>query len=205
MKVIDLNTWNRKSLFNHFKDFKDPYFGVVIPFDVTNAFNQSKANGYSFFARYLHDCMKAINAVENLKYRWVDGQIVHYDVIHASATMMRTDKTFGFSLIEFSESLSEFIEAIEKEKERIQNSEALYPPSNGQDCIHCSAMPWLAFTGHKEPVSGEPDSVPKFAFSKIEQKENMVVMNVAINVNHALADGYHVALFKEKFQENLNQ
>lgn len=205
MKVIDINTWNRKSLFNHFKDFKDPYFGVVIPFDVTNAFNHAKNNDYSFFARYLHDCMKAINAVENLKYRLVDGQIVHYDVIHASATIMRADKTFGFSLIEFSENLSEFIEAIDKEKERIQNSGDLYPPRNGQDCIHCSAMPWLAFTGHKEPVSGQPDSVPKLAFSKVEHKENAMIMNIAINVNHALADGYHVALFKEKFQENLNQ
>lgn len=205
MKIIDINTWNRKLLYNHFKDFKDPYFGVVIPFDVTNAYNQAKNNKYSFFARYLHDCMKAINSIENLKYRLIDGQVVHYDIIHASATMMRADKTFGFSFIEFSENLSKFMRSIELEKERIQNSVALYPSINGQDCIHCSTIPWFEFTGHKEPVSGQQDSVPKLAFSKIAKKENKMMMNVAINVNHALADGYHVALFKEKFQENLNK
>ena len=29
-------------------------------------------------------------------------------------------------------------------------------------------------------------------------------MNVGISVSHALVDGYHVGLFVEKFQENLN-
>lgn len=205
MKIIDINTWNRKHHFNHFKDFKDPYFGVVIAFDVTNAYSQAKSNGYSFFARYLHDCMKAINAVENLKYRIENGKVVVHDIIHASSTMMRDDNTFGFSFITFSESLTEFIKSIEKEKFRIQNTIDLYPPKNSQDCIHCSAMPWSTFTGHKEPVSGLPDSVPKLAFSKIEHKDKTMIMNVAINVNHALVDGYHIGLFQEKFQKYLNQ
>mgnify|MGYP001396738672 FL=1 len=31
------------------------------------------------------------------------------------------------------------------------------------------------------------------------------MMNVGINVNHALIDGYHVGQFAELFQKNLNQ
>jgi chloramphenicol O-acetyltransferase type A len=91
------------------------------------------------------------------------------------------------------------------EKERIQGSKNLYPLINSLDCIHCSALPWFTFTGHKEPVSGLLDSVPKLAFSKAERINRSLKMNVSINVNHALVDGYDVGLFVEKFQYYLNK
>ena len=205
MKVIDINTWNRKLHYKHFSALSDPYFSVTIPFNVTNAYKFSKENNVSFFGRYLHDCMKAINAVENFKYRIENDLVVAFDVIHASPTIMRTDNTFGFSFIEFSTDLNSFIKNIEAEKERINSTTDLYPPKNGLDCVHCSALPWLEFVGHKEPVSGVLDSVPKLAFSKTYKKKSKMMMNVAINVNHALVDGYHVKEFSEKFQEYLNK
>ncbi|OIQ28602.1 MAG: chloramphenicol acetyltransferase [Bacteroidetes bacterium MedPE-SWsnd-G2] len=184
---------------------KDPYFGVTIPFDVSVAYKWAKANSKSFFAVYLHDCMTALNSVENLKFRIVDEKVVCYDTIHASATIMRADKTFGFSFIEYAEQLNDFILNLESEKNRIENSKDLYPPVNSLDCIHCSAIPWLNFSGHKEPASGLLESVPKLAFSKIVEQNGKLMMNVAISVNHALADGYHIGLFSEKFQSVLNE
>lgn len=204
MRSIDLNTWNRKQLFDHFNDFADPYFSITIPFDVSNAFKKAKNEGYSFFARYLHDSMKAVNAIENFKFRIEDNKVVRYELIHASPTIMRNDNTFGFSFVEFDDDLNQFIKNIEAEKLRIQNSDDLYPPVNSLDCIHCSAMPWLNFSGHKEPFSGKKDSVPKLAFSQIERKNNRWNMNVSISVNHALVDGYHVSEFSKKFQKYLN-
>ena len=204
MKIIDINTWNRKEHFKHFSGLADPSFAVTIPFDVTKAYQFSKDHKISFFAKYLHDCMKAINTVENLKYRIIDNKIVECDIIHASPTLMRSDNTFGFSFIDFDENLNVFIKNIEAEKHRIENSTNLYPPKNSLDCIHCSAMPWFNFTAHKESVSGGMDSVPKVAFARAEEIGDKLKMNIAINVNHALVDGYHVSLFSEKFQEYLN-
>ena len=91
-----------------------------------------------------------------------------------------------------------------KEKQRILNSDDLYPPVNSRDCIHCSALPWFTFTGHKEPVSGKLQSIPQLAFSKFEKRDDRLIMNVSIHVNHALVDGYHVGLFAEEFQFYLN-
>jgi chloramphenicol O-acetyltransferase type A len=203
-KELDIDRWNRKHHFNHFNALADPYFAVTIPFDVTLAYKKSKDTGSSFFAIYLHDCMKAINAVENFKYRIVDNQVFEYDVIHASATLSRADNTFGFSFIYFSESFKEFNTNIQNEKQRINDSTELYPPVNGLNCIHCSALPWFSFTSQKEPFSGIKDSVPKFAFSKTYKKNDLLMMNVGVHVNHALIDGYHVGQFAERFQTNLN-
>ena len=119
--------------------------------------------------------------------------------------LLRDDKTFGFSFINYSENFEDFNTNIESEKQRINESTALYPPINGLNCIHCSALPWFTFTSQKEPFSGTKDSVPKFAFSKTYKDGDRLLMNVGISVSHALVDGYHVGLFVEKFQENLNR
>ena len=87
IEKIRLSAWNRKHHFNHFNALADPYFAVTIPFDVSKAYKKSKDTGSSFFAIYLHDCMKAINAVENFKYRIIDDEVFECDVIHASATI----------------------------------------------------------------------------------------------------------------------
>ncbi len=204
MKILDVNSWNRKQHFEHFSKLADPYFGVTIPFDVDKAYRLCKDNNISFFAKYLHACFQAVNDIENLKFRIENNNVVVYDVIHASPTLMRDDKTYGFSFIEFDEDLNIFIKNIDLEKKRINTTKNLYPPVNGLNCVHCSALPWINFSGHKEPVSGLQDSVPKIAFSKATRIHEKLVMNVSINVNHALVDGYHIGLFSEKFQHYLN-
>lgn len=85
------------------------------------------------------------------------------------------------------------------------NGNNLFPVQNTDDCIYCSAMPWLNFSGHKEPLLGVvKESVPKLAFGKFMEIEKRLMMPVSIAVNHALVDGYHVGLFVEKFQDFLN-
>ena len=205
MKLIDLNTWNRKQHFEHFNGLEDPSFAVTIPFDVTMAYKFSKENKVSFFGKYLHDCMRAINLVDNFKYRIVDTDVFELDVIHASPTLMREDKTFGFSFIDYNEDLSVFLNNLIAEKSRINNSTDLFPEKEGINCIYCSAMPWFQFTGHKEPFSKHGISIPKLAFSKALNVNDRLSMNVSINVNHALVDGYHISLFVENFQKFLNE
>ena len=206
MEIIDINTWKRKQHYDHFRTLKDPYFGVVFPVDVSKAYDFAKAHDVSFFGKYLHDCMKAINEIDELKLRIQDDTVVKFETINASATLMRSDQTFGFSYIEFDNELDLFLSHLISEKNRIETTGALFPLRNDLECIHCSAMPWVNFSGHKEPISGALDSVPKLAFSKIiKENDGKMMMNVSINVNHALVDGYHVGLFAEKFQHYLNK
>jgi chloramphenicol O-acetyltransferase type A len=46
--------------------------------------------------------MKAINDVDALKLRIQEEQVVKHHVIHASPTIMRSDKTYGFSFVTFN-------------------------------------------------------------------------------------------------------
>ena len=204
MRTIDISNWKRKQLYEHFLKLADPYFGVTTPLDVTTTYGYAKNNGISFFGLYLHSCMHAINSIENLKYRIIDENVVIYDVIHASTTIMRPDKTFGFSFVDYDEDFNIFMSNLNSEKHRILNSSNLYPTRDSIDCIYCSALPWMNFSGHKEPVTGKMESVPKLAFGKMYEQNGRKLINVAISANHALVDGYHVGQFVESFQKYLD-
>ena len=205
MKFLDIDNWNRKAHFYFFNEFVDPYFGVTVEVDVTDIYHFSKKEGISFFVLYLHACMKAINTVENFKYRIVDGKIVVHETIHTSATIAREDHTFGFTFIEYVDDFSRFYENFKQEKTRVQNSTGIFGPINTDDCVYCSALPWFTFTGHKEPVMGIKESVPKLSFGKAIWKNNRLKMPVAVMANHALMDGYHIGLFYEAYQKILNE
>ena len=206
MKYLDIEDWNRKEHYKHFINLEDPYFGVTANVDVTTTFKKAKAENKSFFALYLHACLIALNKIENFKYRIKGDQVVIYDTINASATIAREDHTFGFSFISFSDDFNTFHKNFEDEKKRIQNSTDLFPPINSDACIYCSALPWVTFTGHKEPVSGQKnESVPKLAFGKVFEENARIKMPVAISANHALVDGYHIGLFFEEYQKQLDK
>lgn len=205
MKKIEIGNWNRKQHFHHFSALSNPYFAVTVPIDVTKAYQKSKSQNVGFFVKYLHDCMKAINNVENMRYRIIDGHVFDVEIVHASATILREDNTFGFSWIVYDEKFSLFNQNFQKEKQRIQDNHELYAPNNGENCIHCSAMPWINFTSQKEPFSGKVASVPELSFSKVILENNKRTMNVAISVNHAVVDGYHVGLFLDLFQKYLDE
>jgi chloramphenicol O-acetyltransferase type A len=200
---IDINTWNRKEIFNHFISFEEPFHSVVVDIDCTYLLNLCKREKTSFFANYLHRSLIAVNQTKAFKYR-IDEEkkVFEYDCIDASATISRPDKTFGFSHIQFNENYGQFKENLDKETERICSSRILFPPQSEDNVIHYSSLPWIKFTSlsHARKYS-KNDSVPKMTFGKMHTHLDKMLLPLSIHVNHALVDGYDVAMYIQKFQE----
>ncbi|RSK51140.1 chloramphenicol acetyltransferase [Hymenobacter rigui] len=206
-QLIDLDTWNRKEHFAFFSSFEEPFWGVVAEVDATQALRRARELNCSFFQLYLHCALTAVNRVENLRYRIEESQVVCYDQIHASPTLGRPDHTFGFGFVPYHPDLQTFGNGLRAEMEAVQHSTGLRlgPETARPDVIHFSAIPWLSFTGltHARSFS-HPDSIPKISVGRLRPEGNRHLMPVAINVHHGLADGYHVGLFMEAFQQALN-
>jgi chloramphenicol O-acetyltransferase type A len=150
--------------------------------------------------------LQAVNQVEALRYRIEDGQVYCYDRIHASATIGRTDHTFGFSFIELHDDLGAFVQAATAEIAAVQANEGLRlsAATARLDVIHFSALPWVRFTGltHARRFA-QPDSMPKISVGQTSVEGSATLMPVSINVHHGLADGYHVGLFLADFQRRI--
>lgn len=206
MKILNISDWNRKEHFEFFSRFEEPFFGVCVDLDFTIAYQTAKALDASFFLYYLHKALAAVNATEPFRYRIdPDNKVIVHDVVSASATINRENGTFGFSYMPFSTDFANFEINAKIEIERIRNSNNLFPVHNGDDVIHCSALPWLKFTSlsHARSFSFK-DSVPKLSFGKMTDQAGSKIMPVSIHVHHALMDGLHVGQFVERFQAELD-
>ncbi|WP_347051210.1 chloramphenicol acetyltransferase [Flavobacterium olei] len=206
--LLDLDNWNRKEHFKHFKQMDEPFFGVTVEIDCTKAYQTAKSLNASFFIFYLHKTLIAVNAVENFKYRISGEEIYVNDRVDASATIGREDGTFGFSLIEYDSDFKKFEKTALTEIERIQNTTGLFTRSFDSDnLIHFSAIPWLNFSSITHARSFTyPDSCPKISFGKMMSAENgKRTMSMAVYVHHGLMDGMHVGQFVDLFQDLMNK
>lgn len=205
-KTIDLQTWNRKEIYEFFSSFEEPYFGITAEMDVTKMYLRAKTNEQSIFQTYLHDCLTAVQKINALKLRIEGDEVIAYHHIHASATIDRKDGTFGFSFIEYDEDFNVFRRNANLEAERIQNSTNLFPDRNGSDCIHFSALPWINFTALSHArVLKIKDCVPKISVGKIISHGQKKTMSCSIHLHHGLADGRDAGLFFEFFQNELDR
>ena len=203
--IIDLKTWNRTAHFEFFSKFDEPFFGITTPIDCTIAYQNSKNIEIPFFVYYLHKTLVAINKIDNFRLRIEGENVVLYDEINASATIMREDKTFGFSFMKYQEDIHEFKIMAQTEIQRIQNTPGILTREYPENIIHFSAVPWINFTGltHSRNYSIS-DSCPKISFGKLMEENGKKTMALSVTAHHGLLEGYHIGLFVEELQNLLN-
>ena len=202
---LNLESWNRKEHFLFFSQMEEPFFGITTTIDCTKAYATSKELGVSFFTYYLHKTLTAVNAIEAFRYRIINGDVYIFDKIDASATILREDKTFGFSLMEYSGDIHEFAEITSKEIERIQSTRGLFTRDFDINLIHFSALPWINFSSYSHARSFTfQDSCPKISFGKMMEENGKKTMSISVHVHHGLMDGYHVSEFVNLQQELMN-
>jgi len=202
---LDLNTWNRKEHFLFFKQMEEPFYGITTTIDCTKAYVKAKELGVSFFSYYLHKTLSAVNAIENFRYRIIEDEVYVFDVIDASATIMREDTTFGFSYMPYAENPIDFAQIVQTEIARIQTTTGVFTREYPENLIHFSALPWINFSSlsHARSFSW-PDSCPKISFGKLTDESGKKTMPISFHVHHGLVDGYHVGLFLDALQQLMN-
>lgn len=205
-RKLNLENWSRREHFEFFRKFEEPFFGLVANVDVTKAYATAKSNNTSFFLYYVHKVAVAVNGVEAFRYRIAGDEVFVYDRVDVSATLTREDNTFGFSLMEYHNDFNEFEKKAKNEIERVRNTPGLFTRAFEVDnIIHFSAIPWVSFTSLSHARSFIfPDSCPKISVGKVVEDNGRKMMPVSVHVHHALMDGYHVGLFFDLLQQELN-
>ena len=79
MKEIDINTWKRKEHFNFFSTTAYPIYNITFNLDVTKVRSFSKKNNISFNLAMIYLSTKALNSIENFRYRLRDSKVILHD------------------------------------------------------------------------------------------------------------------------------
>lgn len=201
MKIIDFDTWPRKSLYNYFGSLPQPHFSITADVDVTALIESAKPQGVSVFNGSLYAVMKTCNTIPELRQRIQGERVVEFDTVHPAPTVPIEGDRFAFCYFDYDPDWETFnahcTAAIEKGR---QQTELTDGSDTRGDLIFTTCLPWVAFTSLHHPVQGPDDSFPRVAWGKFTRKNDRWVMPVNAQVHHALADGIHMGKFYQILQ-----
>lgn len=205
-QLIDIDNWERKENYLFFKSFTNPYYTVTSFVDVSQAYKNAKRLNIKFSQLTMFASLKAVNEIEPLRYRQINGKVWLFDSIRLNTAISLPDHTFISIIIPYKSSLKDFIISVQEQIELAQKGVGdAYGLDSEKDVIVISINPWYSFTGMQfQFPKNAGENMPLSVFGKIVEDNGMKKMPVAMSFHHGFVDGYYVGQYWEKFQKNLN-
>ncbi len=201
---LDPEQWERQALFERFRKFAEPYHGVCLRVDCTEAFDYAKDQHLSLFLTLLHCSLSAVQEVPNLRCVIAEDAVWRYDRIDGGSAIGRPNGTIGFGHYTYRENVNDFVGEAALVLDRVRGRLDLETPP-APNLVRYSTLPWFDFTSisHARNLAVESSS-PMITFGKITEAQGRRTMPISIHVHHGLVDGSHVADFMQLFQQNLS-
>ncbi len=207
MKEFDVKSWNRKTQYDFFKSYDDPFFNLTTQLDVTNLYNYCKKNDLSFFLVSLYIALESANEILEFRLRIINNKVFEFESMDIGSTVLNDDNSFSFCFFKREKSIYEFVKQGTKALKKHKENNNFDSNKEVQNLIYCSFIPWVSFTSfkHARNLERESSGIPKFVFGKYFEENNIKKMSFSIEVHHALMDGFHVGKFLEIFQSKMDK
>ncbi len=202
-QVIDRSTWKRNMHCQIFQNSLEPQYSISLELDITRFFNMIKEHGYPFTFAMIYAVCKCANKIEEFRYRFLDGEVVLYDVIHTSFTYLdQGTELFKFVSVPMQNDMETYIKAAKK-KVKNQKEYFVAPPAN--DEFSFSPLPWISYTHISHTISGNRgSSTPLFDWGRFFERDGKVILPFTVQVHHSFVDGIHVGRLVEILQNYLD-
>ena len=204
-RKIDLETWERRSTFEFFKDFEDPYFNITANLSVARLYDMCKSNDLAFSLAFLFYSLETANEIREFRRRMIGESVVEFDRVEATQTILNEDKTFSFSYYRWKDNVVEFVSEGRVSRDKYLSLKTFDVETDRLDLIYYSAFPWVSFTSFKHASRlNNRQTIPRMVFGKMFEENGSRKMPFSVEAHHAMMDGYHVGLYYETLQQKLN-
>lgn len=201
MEYVDLNTWDRKNLYNFYSTFDKPCFSITFKVEAKKLWEKSRKENLSFFLLCLWVIMSALNDVKNFKYRIMNGQVVLFEKCNAVTPIAVNDELFQEIAIFYDTDFEAFYQKSSRQIEQVKLTGKANAGNNNEEPFIISCLPWLHF---ESLVSADYDfkqTNPCITFGKYEKG----MLPIAVKANHCFVDGIHVKRFADAFYDRMNE
>src|SRR6185369_3246089 len=139
---VDIEKWPRKTTYEFFKDYEDPFFNFSANVDVTRLYRFCKENDLSYSLAVVFYTLAAANGIREFRIRLVNERLVEFERIHATQTILNDDDTFSFSYYEIKDDVFEFVREGRDAVRKYKALKTFDVESDRFDLIYCSVIPW---------------------------------------------------------------
>ena len=204
-REVDIESWERKSTYEFFLNYPDPFFNIAANLDVTRLHRFCKDNGLAYSLAALFLSLQSANEIREFRLRMIDDRVVEFDRVEATQTILNEDETFSFCYFPLKDDIFEFDRSGKAAREKYLALKTFDVERDRLDLIYYSAIPWISFTSFKHASPGDNRrTVPRMVFGKMFDEGPTKKMPFSVEAHHALVDGVHVGRLFNLFQQKID-
>ena len=203
-KIIDRENWSRKEYFEHYFSNVPCTYSMTTKLDITKII-ESKKKLYPAMLYYLTTIVN-----RHVEFRITfnkDNELGVYDEMLPCYTIFHKDtETFSNLWTVYCKDYEEFYKMYEDDLRQYGNQKGMFgKPDVPDNCFTVSMIPWVSFEGFNLNLQkGYDYLLPIFTMGKYYEENGRILLPLAIQVHHAVCDGFHLCRFVNELQELLN-
>lgn len=184
-----VDSYYRQQNFDFFRGYPNPFYSVTFNLDATEIKRFCREQNHPVYLSLCYFFTRAMQPVEDFRYRLLDGQLVLYDQVHIGMTVPAPGGLFSFAHFDMSPDPASFYRRA-KEVEDQGRKAATLETQEHTNYNYFTAIPGLAFTcfAHATPAD-TTDGAPRVAFGKFFEQNGRTLVPVGLTVNHIFIDG----------------
>lgn len=203
-KFIDKDNWKRKEYFDHYFFNVPCTYSMTVKMDITKIIKKKQ----KLYPTMLYYITTVVNKYEEFKMAIDEkGRLGMFDTMLPSYTIFHQDtKTFSNLWTEYYCKYEDFCKAYEDDMLKYANQSGLFVKANvPKNNFPVSMIPWTSFEGFNLNLQKSYDFLqPIFTMGKYYKENDKILLPLAIQVHHAVCDGFHICRFVNELQELLN-
>ncbi|HEJ9469824.1 TPA: type A chloramphenicol O-acetyltransferase [Proteus mirabilis] len=201
--VVDLSQWGRKEHFEAFQSFAQCTFSQTVQLDITSLLKTVKQNGYKFYPTFIYIISLLVNKHAEFRMAMKDGELVIWDSVNLGYTIFHEQtETFSSLWSYYHKDINHFLKTYSEDIAQYGDDLAYFPKEFIENMFFVSANPWVSFTSFNLNVANINNFfAPVFTIGKYYTQGDKVLMPLAIQVHHAVCDGFHVGRLLNEIQQ----
>jgi len=194
-RIIDIDTWERKELYNHYLTDVPCGYSMTVKIDITDI----KSSGRKLYPAMLHCLAATVNRHSEFRMKLDDrGRLIVFDRMHPGYTVFHKDtETFSNIWTEYREDYEKFYMDYKQDIDLYGNITGFEAkPNTPENVFTVSMIPWESFDSFNLNLPlGNSYLLPIFTIGKYYEENGRFILPLAIQVHHAVCDGFHLCRF----------
>ncbi|HBI91627.1 MAG TPA: type A chloramphenicol O-acetyltransferase [Terrisporobacter glycolicus] len=203
-KIIDKETWSRKEYFQHYFSEIPCTYSMTTKLDITKLKNSNK----KLYPAMLYLITKVVNNHKEFRTSFdMSGQLGIFDEMLPCYTVFNKEtETFTNIWTEYCEDYDIFCKSYEKDIKMYSSvKKMIAKPDIPINTFPVSMIPWTTFEGFNLNLQkGYDYLLPIFTMGKYYEENGKYFLPLAIQVHHAVCDGFHVCSFVNELQKHIH-
>lgn len=199
--IINKEEWHRKEYFDHYFNEIPCTYSMTVKLDITKIKNSDR----KLYPTMLYFITKVVNRHSEFRTAIdINGNLGVFDEMLPCYTVFNKEsETFSNIWTQYCDSYDEFCKLYEKDIEMFGSvKKMIAKPDIPENNFPVSMIPWTTFDGFNLNLQkGYQYLLLIFTMGKYYEENSRYILPLAIQVHHAVCDGFHVSRFVNELQE----